>query len=185
MSSSSPSSPSSSSTHRIPVITVTILSPSATSHVQPANHNGSTTIPVGSIVGGCLAGILLAVAAVVGWHLWGRSIKRKDEARRKEAVRPPFDSPFPTFHLTAFPHQISYHTTKKNTNLNAVASSPSSYTPSFREHTQDRKVKFAGQTPNTQIDKAAQLPALYHASLPVRPSPLSQSEVMVEHSTVK
>jgi len=83
------SSSSSSSIYRIPIVTTTIFDPSATSYAQPASDNGRTIIPIGSIVGGCLAGITLAVAAVVGWHLWGRSIKQKEKAKRKEAVRSP------------------------------------------------------------------------------------------------
>jgi len=166
---SSPSPPSSSlssySIYRTPIVTTTIFSPSATSPIQPTNDNNRPAIPVGSIVGGCLAGIVLAVAAVVGWHLWGRSIKRREEAKRKEA--------------------ISRHATNMNTRLNAFASLPSSYTPSFQTHSQDRKVKFAVHTPNTQPNKVSQIPALYHASLPTRPSPLSQSGVTIEQSTVR
>jgi len=142
------------------IVTVTILSPSETSRVQQINDNGGVTIPVASIVGGCLAGIILAVAVVVGWHLWGRNIKRKEEAKRKEA--------------------IAHYTTQRNTRINASATLPSSYTPSGK-HTQDRKVKFAMQSSN-QFDGVGRLPAPYH---PTRPSPLSQSKVAVDESTVK
>jgi hypothetical protein len=175
-------SSSSSSIYRIPIITTTIFSPSATSHVQLPDDSGRTTIPIGSIVGGCLAGIILAVAAVAGWHLWGRSIKRKEEAERKEAVRSLFTSHW--FHLIILP-QISHHTTTRNTRLNAFTSFQSSYTPSYQEHAQDRKVKFAVQTSNTQPDKVNKLPALYHATLPTRSSPLSQSAVTIERPAAK
>lgn len=177
--SSSPSSP----TDRIPIVTVTILSPSATSQAQPTNSNDRTAIPIGSIVGGCLAGVILAVAAVVGWHLWGRSIKRKEEAKRQADVRLLFIC-LPDFILLLLP-QMSHHTTVRNTRLNALATFQPSYTPPFRNHTQDRKVKFAAQESDTQYDKINQLPALYHASLPARPSPLSQSAVGIEQSIVK
>ena len=183
LSSSFPSSPSP-PVHRIPIVTTTIFSPSATSHIQPANDGGPTIIPIGPIVGGCLAGIIIAVAAVVGWHLWGRSIKQKEEAKRKEAVRSLFACS-PRLHLTTLSPQISHRTTGRNTRLNAFTSFQSSYTPSFRKHTQDRKVKFAVQTSTTQSDEINQLPALYHASLPARSSPLSQSAVTIGQPTVK
>ncbi|KAF9792294.1 hypothetical protein BJ322DRAFT_1028307 [Thelephora terrestris] len=152
------SSPSSSS---LSIVTITILSPSATSHAQPISNNAGVPIPVASIVGGCLAGIIIAVAAVVGWHLWGRSIKRKEEVRRKEVT--------------------AHHATQRNTKLNAFASLPSSYTPSFRKHTQDRKVKFSTQASSNRSDRAGQFPAVHY---PTRPSPLSQSKVIVDQPTV-
>jgi len=148
------SSPSSS---LLPIVTVTVFSPSTTSHVQPIGDNAGVTIPVASIVGGCLAGIILTVAAVVGWQLWGRSIKRKEEAKRKEA--------------------IVHHATQRNTRLNAFASLPSSHTPYFGQHTEDRRVKFVVQAPSNQSNGVNQSPTLYQ---PTRSSPLSKSKVALD-----
>jgi len=108
------SSSSSSSIYRIPIVTTTIFDPSATSYAQPASDNGRTIIPIGSIVGGCLAGITLAVAAVVGWHLWGRSIKQKEEAKRKEAVRSPSILSFLIPPYYALPSDIIPHYKEKH-----------------------------------------------------------------------
>jgi hypothetical protein len=174
---SSPSSISS-SIYPTTIVTVTVFSPSATSQVQQINGNSGPTIPIASIVGGCLAGVVLAVAAVVGWRIWGRNIKRKEEGKRKEAVR----SPSNLFILIPGPsysprRQVTHRATQRNTRLNTFPSFPSSYTPSFGKHTQDRRVKFAVQTSGDQSDRVGRLPVPYQASFPARPSPLSQSTV--------
>lgn len=46
-----------------------------------------SNIPVAAIASGTAAGVVLALAAVIGWTWWGRCIKRKEAKRRKEAVR--------------------------------------------------------------------------------------------------
>ena len=50
------------------------------------DEDGGADVPIAAIVGGTLGGIALAILAVVGWKLWGRSIKRKVEAIKPEAV---------------------------------------------------------------------------------------------------
>lgn len=53
----------------------------------PASTTKTTSdVPVAAIAGGAVAGVALAVAAVIVWHLWGRSIKRKEREKRKQAV---------------------------------------------------------------------------------------------------
>ena len=49
--------------------------------------DGHSNVPIAAIVGGTLGGVALAVLAVVGWKLWGRSIRRQAEADRKRRVR--------------------------------------------------------------------------------------------------
>jgi len=45
------------------------------------SSNGSgVSVPVAAIVGGVCAGVVLAIAAVLGWKLWGRSIERQQQA---------------------------------------------------------------------------------------------------------
>jgi len=97
---------SSADPHTLPLQTTdtrgtgTNSSPSAASWIQLANDNDHTAIQVGSIAGGCLASIVLAVAAVAGCCSW-RSIKWKEEAKSKEVVRSPFALSFltPSHHV--------------------------------------------------------------------------------------
>ncbi len=52
------------------------------------SSNGSgVSVPVAAIVGGVCAGVVLAIAAVLGWKLWGRSIERQQQAERDQRVR--------------------------------------------------------------------------------------------------
>ena len=57
-----------------------------------ATVKSGDNLPIAAIAGGAVAGVVLALAAVVFWHLWGRSIKRKEAEKRKQAVStlPPF-----------------------------------------------------------------------------------------------
>jgi hypothetical protein len=73
----------------VDVVTTTIFStvPSSTSSSPPSTSvPHDIAFPFASVVGGSCAGIFLALAAVIGWKLWGRAIKRKDEILRKETV---------------------------------------------------------------------------------------------------
>jgi len=68
-----------------------------------------------------MAGILLAICSVVGWKLWGRSIKNQDALRRKE--------------------EMAIYTTLENTRKNALLSART-WKP-IHAFPQERKIKFA------------------------------------------
>lgn len=67
------------------VVSTTTVFSSPTIITLP-EQTSSSSIPIGPIVGGVLGGVFLAVAAVVVWHWWGRSIKRKEDKEKQEAV---------------------------------------------------------------------------------------------------
>ena len=52
----------------------------------PVPQKSETTIPVAAIVGGVIAGMLLAFIITAGWVFWGKSIKRTAMKKRTEAV---------------------------------------------------------------------------------------------------
>lgn len=60
---------------------------------MPAPSHHSAPLPIASIAGGAAAGVVLAVAAVIGWTCWGRSIKRKERRKRDEEVSSQFPCP--------------------------------------------------------------------------------------------
>ncbi|KIK63834.1 hypothetical protein GYMLUDRAFT_456912 [Collybiopsis luxurians FD-317 M1] len=66
-------------------VTTTTIFPSSSATSTASNSNGST-VPVAAIAGGTSAGALLAVALVIGWTVWGRSIKRAKAKQEREAV---------------------------------------------------------------------------------------------------
>ena len=73
----------------VQVVTLTVFSTgSAGSTGVPASSGGGggSGVPIGAIVGGAAAGVILAVALVLLWKYWGLVIKRTDRRKRKEAV---------------------------------------------------------------------------------------------------
>lgn len=71
-------------TYDQPTTTTVFVNPTV---VTEPTQLPKVSVPVAAIVGGALAGILLAVMASVGWVYWGKSIKRKTMKRHTEAVR--------------------------------------------------------------------------------------------------
>ena len=83
------STPSRSLSSGVQVVTLTVFSTgSAGSTGVPASSGGGggSGVPIGAIVGGAAAGVILAVALVLLWKYWGLVIKRTDRRKRKEAV---------------------------------------------------------------------------------------------------
>lgn len=164
------------------IITTTVYT-SATPTDEPAaapvpSSGPVDTVPVGAIAGGAVAGVFLAVAAVIAWHLWGRNIKRKEAEKRKQA--------------------FAFFQVRENTRRNASTLSrpQGSYRPSSTaSSTSERKVKFVSLDPrvtftdpnaapasgsenektdaNTPPSITPPIRAYTHA--PARPSPLAKS----------
>ncbi|PSR75129.1 hypothetical protein PHLCEN_2v9314 [Hermanssonia centrifuga] len=110
------------------VVSTTTIFPNATAastSTPSSGNNRSSTIPIAAIAGGAAAGVFLAVVAVLFWHWWGRSIKRKEDRERNDA----FDF-----------LQLRENTRRNASNL--VAHHYSSYRPSFSMHKHERKVAF-------------------------------------------
>lgn len=66
------------------IVTTTLFQSQGTSASTAIASNAA--IPVAAIVGGTVAGALLAVACTAGWIIWGKAIKRDQEKQRNEAV---------------------------------------------------------------------------------------------------
>ncbi|KAI0340145.1 hypothetical protein BDW22DRAFT_1431181 [Trametopsis cervina] len=49
-------------------------------------HKSSNSGIIAPIVGGVVGGVLLAIAAVLAWHWWGKSIKHKEAEKKREAL---------------------------------------------------------------------------------------------------
>ncbi|OJT11935.1 hypothetical protein TRAPUB_11518 [Trametes pubescens] len=114
-----------------PVITTTITSSgSSVPTFATVSESRGAEVPVGAIAGGASAGVVLALAVVIGWTWWGRSIKRKKAKEIKEALAV---------------LQVRENTRK---NASTLARPGSQYRPSFslRSH-QDRKVTFVPSVP--------------------------------------
>ncbi|KAJ3761862.1 hypothetical protein EV360DRAFT_79868 [Lentinula raphanica] len=144
----------------IDVTTTTVFaSSSATPTVSNDNH--SSSVPVAAIAGGVTAGALLAVALVIGWIVWGRSIKRQKAKEQREAD--------------------DLRITKQNTMKNASTFSKPrdfSYRPLFWPPS-DTQVRFAapdGSEKNTSTTHATH-------KTPSRPKPLTPRVSFVPNNT--
>lgn len=105
------------------VVTTTVFTYPTITSAAPQTSRG--TIPVAAIVGGVIAGMLLAIILTAGWVCWGKSIKRTEAKQRSEAE--------------------AFHKTKYNTLHNAAASKPriQAYQPLFSRPA-GKKIRFAG-----------------------------------------
>jgi len=72
------------------VLTTTVFAGGAPTATQSAPPSSAAPLPIGAIVGGLIAGVVLALAAVGGWIWWGRSLekqKRKKQPRTRSAMK--------------------------------------------------------------------------------------------------
>ncbi|KAH9857742.1 hypothetical protein C2E23DRAFT_289333 [Lenzites betulinus] len=108
------------------VITTTITTgASSLPTVAAISASSSAQVPVAAIAGGAAAGVVLALAAVISWTCWGRSIKRKKAKEIKEALAV---------------LQVRENTRK---NASTLARPASQYRPSFSlRQQQQRRVTF-------------------------------------------
>ncbi|EPQ58513.1 hypothetical protein GLOTRDRAFT_137211, partial [Gloeophyllum trabeum ATCC 11539] len=120
-----------------PVVTVTSYIGDSPTAVVSTSATPGQNIPVPSIVGGVAGGVFLALIAVIGWTWWGKSIKRENEKRWREARK--------------------MLTTKENTRRNAYTGTTYPYLPSALVPKPDRKVKFAGSLRRKSGDETVPL----------------------------
>ncbi|KAH9901673.1 hypothetical protein C8Q73DRAFT_678592 [Cubamyces lactineus] len=116
------------------VITTTITSGGTSSLPTAAaiSQQNRSDIPVAAIAGGTVAGVLLALVAVIGWAWWGKCIKRQKAKEVKEALAV---------------LQVRENTRKNATSLSYPAGQ---YRPVFSlRGPQERKVTFVATTPSS------------------------------------
>ncbi|KAI0653213.1 hypothetical protein C8Q70DRAFT_1059527 [Cubamyces menziesii] len=116
------------------VVTTTITSGGTGSLPTAAaiSQQNRSDVPVAAIAGGTVAGVLLALVAVIGWAWWGKCIKRKKAKEVKEALAV---------------LQVRENTRKNATSLSYPAGQ---YRPVFSlRGPQDRKVTFVSASPSS------------------------------------
>ncbi|KAI0781285.1 hypothetical protein BD413DRAFT_464631 [Trametes elegans] len=119
-------------THSIITTTITTGGSSPLPTVAAVQQHRSANVPVGPIVGGTVAGFVLALAVVIGWVWWGKCIKRKKAKEVKEALAV---------------LQVRENTRKNASSLSHPASQ---YRPAFSFRTQQqRRVTFVPDTPSS------------------------------------
>ncbi|KAF5391846.1 hypothetical protein D9757_001623 [Collybiopsis confluens] len=91
----------------VPQVTTTTVFPSASATSSVSRSSGSK-VPVAAIAGGTSAGALLAIALVIFWTVWGRSIKRAKAKQQKEADKLRITKQNTLKNATAFSKPRSY-----------------------------------------------------------------------------
>ncbi|KAJ3840471.1 hypothetical protein F5878DRAFT_68367 [Lentinula raphanica] len=160
-------------------VTTTTVFASSSATPTVSNDNRSSSVPVAAIAGGVTAGALLAVALVIGWIVWGRSIKRQKAKEQREAVS------LVRCHVYRMAQknflQDDLRITKQNTMKNASTFSKPrdySYRPLFWPPS-DTQVRFAapdGSEKNTSTTHATR-------KTPSRPKPLTPRVSFVPNNT--
>lgn len=67
-----------------PTLRTTTIFPGGTSLPIATVHHSQ--IPIAPIVGGAVGGVVLAVAAVIGWVWWGKCIERDQRKEKAKMV---------------------------------------------------------------------------------------------------
>jgi len=87
----------------VQVTTTTLFTTPTSGHTDSQVHPLSS-IPIGAIVGGTIAGSALAVLVVVTWIYWGKQIQKTKRKQEEEQVCVPYfeegDSPLTMIGIT-------------------------------------------------------------------------------------
>ncbi|KAK7693051.1 hypothetical protein QCA50_002616 [Cerrena zonata] len=154
------------------LVSTTTIIPSGTPTTTIFTGDGSPPVPIAAIVGGTVAGVLLAVTVVTAWMLWGRSIKREQRKQKRELLRA--------------------LEVRENTRRNASSSgrgTPLGFSPASTMSKQKRAIKFGDERKPTGILKSsstsdvttasharsASMNGTAYSRVPANPSPLSRS----------
>ncbi|KAI0670716.1 hypothetical protein C8Q78DRAFT_1037542 [Trametes maxima] len=117
-------------THAVITTTITSGGVGSLPTVAAVSQPRTSDVPVAAIAGGTVAGVMLALAAVISWAWWGKCIKRKKAKEVKEA--------------------LAVLQVRENTRKNASSSShpTTQYRPTFFSRAQqERRVKFMPTAP--------------------------------------
>ncbi|CAL1703843.1 unnamed protein product [Somion occarium] len=112
------------------VVSTTTIFPSTSPTTTLVFGEPPAPVPIGAIVGGTIAGVVLAVGVVVTWVWWGRCIKREKHKEKRELLR--------------------VLEVRENTRRNASTSgtgAPLGHSPASTLSKQKRTVKFGDEPP--------------------------------------
>ncbi|KXN87726.1 hypothetical protein AN958_08202 [Leucoagaricus sp. SymC.cos] len=126
------------------VVTTTVFSSAnPTGSIRNDSGHSHTSVLVGAIVGGVIAGTVLALLVTLGWIWWGKEIKRTKRKQQREMV---CFAQGGVISLLIMLRQDEHRTTRYNTLQNARISGPKhhSYRPLLKQQQDDKRVKFAG-----------------------------------------
>ncbi|KAI0075805.1 hypothetical protein K474DRAFT_1355595 [Panus rudis PR-1116 ss-1] len=153
---------------RADIITTTIF-PDGTPTTTLVFGTPPAPVPVGAIAGGTVAGVLLAVSAVVGWVWWGKCIKRQKAKEKRELLKA---------------LEVRENTRR---NASSALSTPTGPSPTSTIGKKDRTIKFISEkappvppipdsfkpVPTAASSPPQTKPANPYA--PARPSPLARA----------
>ncbi|KAH8102822.1 hypothetical protein BXZ70DRAFT_751259 [Cristinia sonorae] len=141
-------------------VSTTTVFPNGTALPTPTGHRSD--LPIASIVGGTVAGVVLALAAVIGWIWWGKCIER-DRTKKKEKM-------------------LAVLEVRENTRRNASSSTRTleynSYTPPTPYKHQNRSVKFVSGSSTA----SSTVPIMAQALIDVEKEAAAEDEFLLSRS---